>query len=171
MIYYVYLSICFFDICLFIHADWLYANTSNMSRESSKGRSSTGVKGGRDPAWTQASSLMKFINGWSFGLFSGVSAVSFTEGFQLFPPAFSSVRLEAPLGFHRLGWGLRGGWVMLVRAGRGGGYSRWFLGWDVIWNFIYVFLMWYGDKFHNPWSLTRGVGVKVWCMSWCCFLK
>lgn len=140
-LYYVYLCICFFDICLFIHADWLYANTSNMSRESSKGRSSTGVKGGRDPAWTQASSLMKFINGWSFGLFSGV------------PPLVVSLRGEScshlpfPLwGWRHLldftGWVGRGGWVMFG-AGRGLVIQDEF--WDGIWYEIYLSNVFQGD--------------------------
>ena len=116
-LYYVYLCICFFDICWFIHADWLCANTSNMSRASSKGRSSTGVKGGRDPAWTQASSLMKFINGWSFGLFSGVSAVSFTEG-KAVPTCLFLCEVGGTSWISQVGLGGVGGWCL----GRGGGW-------------------------------------------------
>ena len=95
------------------------------------------------------------IDGWCPPAFfqGNVPAVRFTKRFQLFPPSFSSPRLEAPLGFHRLGWGLRGGWVMLVRAGRGLVIQDDF--WDGIWyeilfmcfqcdmGFIWYMLIWY----------------------------
>ena len=170
-LYYVYLCICFFDICWFIHADWLCANTSNMSRESSKGRSSTGVKGGRDPAWTQASSLMKFINGWSFGLFSGVSAVSFTEG-KAVPTCLFLCEVGGTSWISQVGLGGVGGWCL----GRGGGWLFkmifgmgfdlkfiWAMCFKVIWD---LFDIWYMLIWYDFYVLSRNVlwyrSIDIW---------